>query len=185
LRRFSVAEYHRMIALGILHSGDPIELLEGFLVFKVRVSPPHATVRGLLDDALRARLPDGWRSRQVCAITTQDSEPEPDLAVIRGPLRKYAESHPRPEDAGLVVQVADVTLAQDRGQKLRVYAAAGIALYWIVNIPDNRIEVYTQPTGTGEQATYAQVQLFGPGDDLALVLGGVVLPPIPVRDILP
>jgi Uma2 family endonuclease len=185
LHRLTVAEYDRMIAAGILREGDPIELLEGLLVRKMTRNPPHDTALGLLEDALGTRLPRGWLRRTQCAVTTPDSVPEPDIAVVRGNARTYTTVHPGPADVGLVVEVSDSSLAQDRGQKLRIYAAAGIVLYWIVNVPDARVEVYTQPTGTGDQATYAQVQHFGPAADLVLILGGVALAPIRVSDILP
>jgi Uma2 family endonuclease len=74
-------------------------------------------------------------------ITTADSEPDPDVMVVRGARRNYRERHPGPGDVGLVVEVADTTLQRNRGVKLRLYAAAGIPTYWIVNQSERRIEV--------------------------------------------
>lgn len=185
LRRFTVAEYHAMISTGILSEGEPIELLDGYLVEKMTRNPPHATALGKMEDALIARLPAGWIRRSQDAITLADSEPEPDVVLARGTRDDYAARHPGPGDIALVVEVSDSSLDIDQGIKLRVYAAAGIPVYWIVNIPDASVEVYTQPVGPDDQATYAQRQILRTGDLLDLTLDGVALPPIPVADVLP
>src|SRR5438105_2876312 len=85
VRRFTVAEYHQMIAAGILGEDDKVELLEGLIVPKMARKPPHDAVLGIADDVIRARLPSAWKVRIQSAITTADSEPEPDIAVVRGP----------------------------------------------------------------------------------------------------
>jgi len=185
LRRFTVAEYHAMISTGIVRGGEPVELLDGLLVNKMTRNPPHATALGKMEDALIARLPAGWIRRSQDAITLADSEPEPDVVIVRGTRDDYAARHPGPGDIALVVEVSDSSLDIDQGIKLRIYAAAGIPVYWIVNIPDDTVEVYTQPVGTGDQATYARRQILRTGDNLDLTLDGFVLPPIPVADVLP
>jgi Uma2 family endonuclease len=186
LYRFTVDEYHRLIEVGILPEGAPIELLVGLLVRKMSRNPPHDQTVRRLTRLMFARVPQpAWVISPQCAITTPDSVPEPDLVIACGPEQLYDNAHPSAAEIALLVEVSDSSLAEDRGLKLRVYAAAGIVLYWIVNIPDARVEVYTQPTGSGDQATYAQVQHFGPAADLVLILGGVALAPIRVSDILP
>src|SRR5579862_9140639 len=80
VRPFTVDEYHRMIDADVLDEGDAVELLEGWIVPKMPRNPPHDATIGLADDALRIRLPAGWHVRLQSAITTSDSEPEPDLA---------------------------------------------------------------------------------------------------------
>jgi len=185
LRQFTVDEYHRLIETGILVEGEPIELLEGMLVRKMTRNPPHDTAMGKLEDQLLMRLPTGWLRRCQCAITLPTSEPEPDVTIARGNRNTYRQRHPGPLDIGLVAEVSDSSLDLDQGLKLRIYAEARIAVYWIVNIPDDRIEVYTQPTGTGLAAAYTSVQHLGPADSLVLTLGGVALPAILVSDILP
>ncbi len=94
VRCFTVDEYHRLLAVGILQEGEPVELLEGLLVLKMRSSPPHALVVGLLEDEVGRLLPPDWFKRGQSAVTTSDSEPEPDLAVIRGQPRDYRTRHP-------------------------------------------------------------------------------------------
>src|SRR5436305_4096318 len=81
VRRFTVDEYHRMIQTGILEEDDSVELLEGWIVLKMPRNPPHDVAIDLAREAIETRLPAGWRVRVQSAITTSDSEPEPDLAV--------------------------------------------------------------------------------------------------------
>src|SRR4051812_8247313 len=89
VRRFTVAEYHQMIDANILREDDKVELLHGWIVPKMTRKPIHDAVLGIIDDAIRALLPKQWKVRVQSAITTADSEPEPDLAVVRGPLNRY------------------------------------------------------------------------------------------------
>lgn len=184
LRRFTVAEYHRMIDLGILTEDDNIELLEGYLVKKMVRNPPHdSALHRCLKRLLRA-LPEEWDVRVQSAVTLSTSEPEPDLAVVRKSADDYATGHPRPANVGLLIEVADSSLAADRDQG-RIYARDGIPCYWIINIPDEQIEVYTAPSGPGLSPTYAQRQDYCRGDSLPLVLDGTTLATIPVADLLP
>jgi Uma2 family endonuclease len=185
LRRFTVAEYHRMIAAGILKEGEPYELLEGWIVRKMTRNPPHDLALGLAEDEIGRRLPAGWFRRDQSGMTTADSEPEPDVAIVRGNRRDYGERHPGPQDLGLVVEIADSSLALDRGLKARLYARAAIAIYWIVNLPDSQIEVYTDPTGPGPEPAYQQHRDYAATEAVPLILDGVEIGQIPVRDLLP
>src|SRR5262245_47769905 len=109
LRRFTVDEYHRMLESGVLAGGERSELLEGWIVAKMTRKPPHDTTIELVDEALRGQVPAGWRVRTQSAITTLESEPEPDLAVVRGAIRDHAARHPGPGEIALVIEVADST----------------------------------------------------------------------------
>jgi Uma2 family endonuclease len=186
VRRFTVDEYHRMIHLGILKEDDPVELLEGWIVAKMPRNPPHDVAVALTQAALSAALPQAWICRGQSAVTTIDSEPEPDIAVVRGPIRRYVTNHPGPADLGLVAEVADSTLARDRTLKARLYARAIIPIYWIVNIPDRQIEVYSDPIGAAAaESHYRQRQDFDVTGAVPLVLDGRAIATIPVRDLLP
>src|SRR5262249_30603098 len=113
-RRFSVAEYHKLIESGILTEDDNLELLEGYLVHKMSRNPPHdATIQRLMKRLLRL-LPPGWDLRVQSAVTLSESEPEPDLAVVRGDENAYIARHPAGADVGLVIEVSDSTLPADR-----------------------------------------------------------------------
>ena len=172
-RRFTVAEYHRMIRDGILATGEPFELLEGYMVHKVPHGTPHDSAMDALEGLLPGLLPPDWFVRCQRAVTLDDSEPEPDHAVVRGPA-----------DIGLLVEFADSSLRIDRTDKARVYARAGVAVYWIVNIVDRQIEVYTKPTGAGEQAHYATRTDYPDTAAVPLVLDGVTVGSIAVAEVV-
>jgi Uma2 family endonuclease len=182
LRRLSVAEFHRMVDAGILREGDRVELLEGLLVEKMVRKPSHDACVSLVEEALSNALPASWFCRIQSAITTADSEPEPDVAVVRGPRRRYRVRHPGAEDVALIVEVADTSVDRDRIDKGRLYARAGIASYWIVNLLARQVEIYTGPQA--EPARYAERTILGPRETASLVIAGRSAV-IAVRDLLP
>ncbi len=183
--RLSVSAYHAMIDSGILGSDDPVELLEGWLVTKMSKNPPHRVATGLIHDALLAILPPNWFFDVQDPVTTDDSEPEPDLSLIRGTRRQYTQGHPIASDTALVIEVSDTTLYRDRGTKKRIYARAGFPEYWIVNLNDEMIEVYTLPSGPTSDPDYGNRQDYGAVDTIPLVLDGVEVGRIAVKDVLP
>src|SRR5438552_1580477 len=158
MQRFTVDEYHRMIDGGILTEEDRVELLEGWIVAKMPQTPMHNSVLDRSYEILRNVLPVGWRVRVQSAITTPDSEPEPDLAVVEGPANRYRTRHPGPADIAALVEVSDSTLTHDRGPKGQLYARANIGVYWIINLVDMQVEVYTDPTGPDASPRYRQRQ---------------------------
>ncbi len=183
--RLSVEQYHEMARRGILTEDDPVELLEGWLVIKVTKNPPHRIATHLTRKALEDLLPKGWYVDSQEPITTDDSEPEPDVVVVRGDTREYPDRHPAPTDIAMVVEVADDSLHRDRTLKKRLYARAGIPIYWIVNLLDKRVEVYTQPVVTEKAADYRQQVDYGPSDMIPLIIGGKEVGRMAVRDLLP
>lgn len=183
--QFTVDDYHRLIKEGILKEDDRVELLEGWIVPKMTHNPLHDMIIDLAQDALRARLPAGWRLRIQSAITTGDSEPEPDLAIVAGPGERYRSKHPGPKEIALLIEVADSTLASDRKDKARLYARAGIAIYWIFNLIDFQVEVYSDPTGPDASPAYRQRQEFARGSSVPLVIGSHQVGFIPVNELLP
>jgi Uma2 family endonuclease len=186
LHRLSVAEYHRLIELGVLTEDDNVELIEGYLVQqKTPHGPPHDGTLHRALDCLTRFLPSGWDLRIRCAITLAESEPEPDLAVVREDPDGYLKRHPGAADVSLVIEVADSTLDGDRVDKGRVYARNGIPCYWILNVADHQVEVYTAPSDPTASPTYAQRQDYRAGDTVALVLDGNAVAQLPVRDLLP
>src|SRR5947209_4558415 len=152
--RLSVAQYHAMADHGILDEDDPVELLEGWLVQKMTKHRPHSVVTRRTRRALERVVPAGWYVDSQEPLTTVDSEPEPDVLVAREDLADNLERHPGPADIALTVEVADSSLRQDQGAKKRVYARAGIPVYWIANLVESRFEVYTDPTGPAEEPDY-------------------------------
>jgi Uma2 family endonuclease len=186
VHRLSVEQYHAMIAAGILVHGDPIELLDGLLVTKMTRHPPHVVAASLLFAAFYRALPAGWHACKEDPITLPPaSEPEPDLTVVRGEIRDYAVRNPGPADVALVVEVSDSTLAFDRGFKLRLYARAGLPVYWILDVVEGVVEVHTDPTGPAPEPSYRRREVVGRDGELTLDLGGPGPVRLAVRDLLP
>jgi len=182
----SVALYEKLGRSGDLTPDDNVELIYGRIVKKPMKNEAHTLVLGLLSDWLKDNLPAGWFAASESPILLDSSMPEPDMTVVRGSRRDYAERRFTPSDIGLLVEVADSTLTGDRGIKLHMYAEAGIVAYWIINIPDRQIEAYTQPrieqNGT---ARYATQTMYTADDSLPLLLDGAAIAAIRVADLLP
>ena len=183
--RFSVARYQHMIEAGILTDEDKVELLENNLVLKMPQNPPHAGTVDVVYGAVEGVLPAGWFPRAQQAVVLSDSQPEPDIAVVRGNRRSYLTRHPAPADVGLLIEVADSSLLRDQRDKTRIYARANIPHYWIINLVDQRVEVYTQPSGPTAVPAYGSVQFYHPGDNVPLVLDGNTVGTIAATDLLP
>lgn len=185
LARFSVARYQKMIEVGILTPDDKVELLENYVVLKMPRNPRHdSTLQRMLRPLLRS-LPDSWDLRVQSAVALPDSQPEPDFAVVRGSAAHYEKRHPTAADVGLVIEVADSSLLRDQRDKTRIYARGGIPSYWIVNLVDQRIEVYSQPSGPTAVPSYGSFQTYQPGDGVPLVLDGSVVGTVPAAELLP
>lgn len=180
LVELTVEQLHRMLEKGIIRDGDPIELVEGLLVRKNRAAAGdgemthgagHAQVLTRLVRLERSLEPFGCHLRVQLPVTLSAlSEPEPDLAIVKGSLESFAERHPGPEDVLVLVEVADSSLGYDRGAKLRVYAAAGVPVYLVVNIPERQIECYEEPAAG--QGRYQRRTDYCPGQTLLLPLVG-------------
>ncbi len=183
--RLSVDQYHEMIHKGILDEDDPVELLEGCLVKKMPIRQPHTFATESAGEALRGLVPAGWFVQTQQPITTDTSEPEPDVTVIRGNRRIYraAQRHPGPQDLALLVEVSDSTLQRDQGPKKQHYARVQIPVYWIINLIDHRVEVYTDPSGPAENPDYRQRQDFGMEDAIPVLIEGREVGRIGVRDL--
>jgi Uma2 family endonuclease len=185
IMKFSVQRYQQMIDTGILDGEDKVELLEGYVVLKMPRNPPHdSTVQRALD-VLYPLRPAGWGLRVQCAISLSDSQPEPDFAFVRGPATNYENRHPTPADIGLLIEIADTSLQRDLADKARIYARGGVPVYWVVNLTDRRVEVFTRPSGPTAAPAYAGHQVFDPGDAVPLVLDGVTVATVPAADLLP
>ncbi len=165
-RRWSRVEYERLIEKGIFLPDDRIELLAGELVVREPQKTPHAAGIQLVEDALRQAFGPGWAVRVQLPVALDDeSEPEPDVAVVPGRPRDYLDAHPsRPV---LVVEVAESSLALDRDYKGSLYARAGLADYWILNLVDGVLEVYRHPAPSSEAPfgwIYDEVRSLGAAD---------------------
>jgi Uma2 family endonuclease len=146
--RFTVHDYHRMGEAGILHEDDRVELIEGELVEMAAIGTRHFSCVNRLTRLLVMNVGDeAVVSVQNPVRLNEFTEPQPDLTLIRP--RDYRVSLPEPEDVLLLIEVSDTTLAYDRGLKLQLYARAGIKEVWIVDLPAETIEQYTDASGDG------------------------------------
>jgi Uma2 family endonuclease len=118
-------------------------------------------------------------------VTLADSEPEPDLAVVRESPNGYTASHPGPADIGLVIEVSNTTLDSDRDDKIPLYARDSVGMYWIVNLIDRQVEVYEQPSGPTSSPTYGTRRTYKPGDAIPFALAGATVGSVLVNDLLP
>ena len=151
----SVQDYHRLDDYN--DNGRRTELIRGILIQKISKSPLHSSLAKRLYDQIARMLPEGFVVRREDPITLADSEPEPDIAVVRGVEADLFEAHPT--TAALVIEVAVSNPALDR-ENASLYAEAGVGEYWIVLGQDRHVEVYRQP----ENGRYQQKQVFGPSD---------------------
>ena len=179
LYRMTVDEYER---IGEMLDDPRVELIDGHLVKKMLKNPEHSWSTKQVFKALERLLPAGWtwRTEQPVRIPAYD-EPEPDVSILRGSDDDYMHRKPGPAEVALLVEVSESTLSIDRGEKLRAYAKAAIPIYWIVNLVDRQVEVYTGP-GVDD---YATRQDFLPGQQVPLVIDGQQLGQIAVDGILP
>jgi Uma2 family endonuclease len=146
-RRWTREEYNRMAAEGYFGPEERVELLDGEILIVPRQGSRHATAIHLAAKTLSAAFGSGFYVRIQGALALEElSEPEPDVAVVRGTERDYATAHP--STALLVVEVSDSTLEHDRERKGSIYARTGIPEYWILNLIDRRLEVYRDPDGS-------------------------------------
>jgi Uma2 family endonuclease len=183
--RLTVDQYDRMVAQGVLGEDDPVELLGGILVRKIPKKPGHVIATDELRKRLERMLPAGWHLRKEDPVRIPDyDEPEPDLAIVRGQGRTYAKRHPGPADIALLVEVAETTLAKDRGEKLAAYSRASIPVYWIVNLTRRAgiVKVYTRPTRT---RGYRTCVYYKAGQEIPVTIEAREVGRIAVSDLLP
>jgi Uma2 family endonuclease len=179
LYRMTVDEYER---IGGMLDDDRIELINGYLVKKMGKKPPHIWAMDCLLPAFTTLLPLDFFCRKEDPVRIPEfDEPEPDISVVRGPREAYRGRIPEPKDLALLVEVAETTLERDRGPKLSAYAKVDIPVYWIVNLVDTQVEVYSNPAPDG----YRTLQVLKPGQDVPVLIDGREVGQIAVADILP
>lgn len=165
-RRFTVEEYHRMGASGVLTSEDRVQLIDGHIYVMSPIGSQHAAcVRRLTRLFFRQAEPDAIVSVQNPIVLSRDSEPEPDIALLEPREDDYASRHPRPEETLFLVEVADSSMTLDRDVKLPLYARAGIPEVWIVALDSNEVHVYREH----EDHAFTEQTTLGPHDHIEIV----------------
>jgi Uma2 family endonuclease len=162
--KFSVADYYAMLEAGILTEDSRVELIHGEIVAKSPIHPRHASKVDELSEQFRARLGERAIVRSQNPVRLGDeSEPQPDIALLKRQEHRYKTSHPLPADVFLIVEVSDATLAYDRSVKANLYAGVGIAEVWIVNLAEQRLEVLRDP----DQNDYRERRLLKAGEHIS------------------
>jgi Uma2 family endonuclease len=183
LKYWTVQDYYRMSELGILDPNERTELIDGQIIIMTAKGTPHVMTLRLLANVLENALRD-----KSVFVSTQDpilldnfSEPEPDLAIVKGTILDYTEHHPVPDDIYLVIEVADSTLKQDCEVKDKLYARSSIAEYWVVDLKNRQVHIFRDPTPTGytSQLILTETHSVSPlaFPDLSLSIASI-LPPI-------
>ncbi|MCT7956051.1 Uma2 family endonuclease [Laspinema palackyanum] len=169
-KRFTIQEYHRLTELGFFQEGDRVELIQGKILQMAAKGTAHTTVTKRLLRALGQRL--GERATlqiQDPLFLAPNSEPEPDIALVKNRADDYFSGHPTPEDVILVIEIADSSLRYDREVKLPLYAKSGIADYWIFNLVNNTLECYSEPyQDNRESFGYRQRRIVLPNEQVPL-----------------
>jgi Uma2 family endonuclease len=178
--RFTVDEYHRMGEAGILTGDCRIELIAGDIVVREPIGPWHAGTVARLNRFWTSRL--GERAvvqiQNPIELPEEDSEPQPDVTLLRPRGDFYTMAHPRADDVLLLIEVADTTLAVDRRARMPLYAHAGVPESWLLDLRGDRVEVYRGPAGEG----YRDVSRSGRGQRLAPLAFPDII--VPVEDLL-
>ncbi len=170
-KRFTVEDYHRLVELGFLREDDPIELIRGELIEMAARGTAHETCITRLIRILVPLVGDQAMLRCQSPIRIAfDGEPEPDFSIVQNREDDYATAHPTAEETLLVIEVADSSLDYDRTVKLSLYAEAKIPLYWLFNLPDRCLEVYSEPAMIGSEFGYLNRRIITTGT--VALLGG-------------
>ena len=183
--RFTVSQYQKMIAEGIISADARVELLNGKVANKMARNPPHDTSLSLTQDELGAVLSAEWYIRvQMAVVLGKTCQPEPDIAVVLMPITRYSKQHPVLKDIGMLVEVADSSLLQDRRGKAPIYAAGRIPWFWIVNVADKIVEIYSDPKG-GALPEYRKRHDYKIGEQAPVVLNGNTVGHVAVVNLFP
>ena len=160
---FTVTEYHQMVKAGVLKEDDRTELINGKIIYMSPIGPRHAAHVDRLNDILPAKLRKSAIVRvQSPIILSNDSEPEPDLSLLKRRDDFYASGHPTPVDVLILIEVSDSTLEFDRRTKIPTYALAGIQETWLIDLVNDVIEVHSNP----RNGRYHEVRIIQRGQKI-------------------
>ncbi len=169
IHQFTVEQYHRLGELGLLTPEDRVELLEGWIVGKMNHRPVHGFIIRLLNEFFLDGLPNGWLCQCQLPSTTERSEPEPDLAILKGGHSEFRHKHPSGTDCRLVIEVADNSLDRYRA-KANIYRDAGVQEYWIINVGEKVLERFVFST-----THRVEPQVIQASEAVSLSIGDAVL----------
>ncbi len=182
LYRLTVKQYDQMVEAGVFGEQDRVELIQGMLVAKMGRNRPHIVSGKKSLRALQGIIPPGWHvAKEDPATVSESSKPEPDLAVVRGQPEDYIDRDVTAADITLVAEIADSSLRADQREMKQIYAAGKIPVYWIIDLVDRRLEVFSDPDGE----RYRRSEVFSVEQEVPMVLAGVEVGRIRVADLMP
>jgi Uma2 family endonuclease len=150
LYKWSVTEYHQMIDTGLLED-KPVQLLEGEIIEMSPEGPLHTSINYSVAEYLRELLRGRAIIREAHPVTLDNSEPEPDIAIVASPYTNYLTRHPYPQDIYWLIEVSDRTLKRDLEEKTITYARNSICEYWVIDLPHQKLWVFNQPQNSQYQ----------------------------------
>jgi hypothetical protein len=183
LFKLSVERYHEMIRTGAIREDDRVELISGCLVAQMPKDRLHRVTTHKVRKLIESLIGEGYYVDSQEPISLEDSEPEPDGTVIRGRVDDF-EAHPLASDVAMVIEVANSSLEFDSGAKRLLYATAGIPIYWVVNLIDRTIDVFTSPAPTATGKDYAPAVRYAMDQAVPLVVDGKQLGEVRVADVI-
>lgn len=169
-KRFNLSEYHRLAELGFFAENNRLELIAGEIVQMAAKGTTHSVCSTRLERELFKLLGERATLRgQEPIVISEDSEPEPDLAIASNRPDDYLSAHPSPVDVLLLVEIADSSLSYDQKVKLPLYAQASIVDFWIFNLPENCLEAYSEPYQSPQGSFgYRRKLIFLPNESVHL-----------------
>ncbi|MDJ0689541.1 MAG: Uma2 family endonuclease [Xenococcaceae cyanobacterium MO_188.B32] len=146
--KWSLLDWHRLVNSGVL-ADKSVELLEGEIIEMSPEGVEHSYTNHTVVEYLRELLTASVVVRQALPVTLNNSEPQPDIAVVRLPSTKYATHHPYAEDIYWLVEISKTTLSKDLNEKQKIYSQNGIGEYWVIDLSEKKVWVFTQPQENG------------------------------------
>lgn len=182
IKKWTKSEYYRLADLGFFDE-KKVELIEGDIIEMAAMNSPHISCVLIVDEVLRGIIANNFHIRTQGTLDFgKTSQPEPDVAIVKGKIRDYVDAHPK--TAELIVEVADSTLSSDRNSKARLYAKNKIKDYWIINLNSRSLEVYRRPIKDKKMGfIYSEIQIFTEQDEVSPLAAPKAK--IKVADLLP
>lgn len=167
--KFTVDSYYKMAEHGLLGKDRQVELINGDIIDMSPINSKHAGTVDLIAEELIIQ----FQKKAIVRVQNplpiaMDSEPEPDVALVKYQSHRYRDDHPTPKDVILLIEVADSSLIFDRNVKKALYAEAGIPEYWIINLADEQIEIFQNP----KDGQYEQVETVQKSDHFTATIEG-------------
>ncbi len=183
----TVEEYFQIVNSGALGPEPKVELIEGIIVDKMTKNDPHIIATDLVQILLGRLMPPGYYSSMgnPVIIKARNSVPEPDAVVARGNPRDIRGHGRLPDSTALAVEVADTSYSLDRSRKSKLYASAGIPVFWLLDLNRRRLEIFSNPSGQGDQAQYDKLETFEETAEAPFVLDAQEIARFRVSEILP